>query len=284
MWLGVDRQSLYSGPYGYNGILVGAVLTTFLASTPLLWVYLIFGAAVSMVIMLAISNVLKTWGLSALTAPFVLTTIILLLATYNSPNLGISRLPHAALHDWSRPPGPPFRLAAFFPSVFTGVAQVFLVQNVATGVIFLLALAVSSVRAAAFALAASMVAVAVASQLGADSTLITAGLFGFSPAIAVGTVFNWPGLRVGLYAFIATVFAVLVQAALNVFVEPLGIPTLTAPFVLATWLFLLPIENFAQCQTQKLLEALYESEGRKFASKLPITPVLSQQLRCELRR
>jgi hypothetical protein len=134
---------------------------------------------------------------------------------------------------------------------FTGIAQVFLVQNVATGVIFLLALSVSSVRAAAFALAASMVAVAVASQLGADSTLITAGLFGFSPAIAVGTVFNWPGLRVGLYAFIATVFTVLVQAALNVFVEPLGIPTLTAPFVLATWLFLLPRENFAPVPNAK---------------------------------
>jgi urea transporter len=49
---------------------------------------------------------------------------------------------------------------------------------------------------------------------------------------------------------------VLVQAALNEFIEPFGIPTLTASFVLATWLFLLVRENLARCHPQRLPEAL----------------------------
>src|SRR6188768_1570078 len=61
MVLNVDKGALRSGLYGYNGILVGAGLTTFLGANPLLWAYLIFGAALSTIFMLAIANVLKTW-------------------------------------------------------------------------------------------------------------------------------------------------------------------------------------------------------------------------------
>ena len=46
-WLRVDEASLHSGLYGYNGILVGLALATFLAPGALLWVYVVLGAAVS---------------------------------------------------------------------------------------------------------------------------------------------------------------------------------------------------------------------------------------------
>jgi urea transporter len=41
------------------------------------------------------------------------------------------------------------------------------------------------------------------------------------------------------------VFTVVVQGAMNVALAPLGVPTLTAPFVLVTWLFLLPRSHFS---------------------------------------
>jgi urea transporter len=80
-WLRVDDASLNAGLYGFNAVLVGLALATFLAPGPLLWVYVILGAAVSVVVMLATTNVVKPWG-GALTFPFVLTTWLLLLATY----------------------------------------------------------------------------------------------------------------------------------------------------------------------------------------------------------
>ncbi len=59
-------------------------------------------------------------------------------------------------------------------------------------------------------------------------------------AVALGTVFNKPGLRVAAYAALGTVFTVVAQAAFNVALTPLAIPALTGPFVLVTWMFLLP--------------------------------------------
>ena len=91
-WLRVDRESLHSGLYGYNGVLVGLALATFLAPNTLLWVYVVLGAAVSVVVMLATTNVVKPWG-GALTFPFVLTTWLLLLATYGFSGLAGTALP-----------------------------------------------------------------------------------------------------------------------------------------------------------------------------------------------
>ena len=129
-----------------------------------------------------------------------------------------------------------------------GVSQVFLIGDPITGAIFILALAVSSVWAAGFAVVGTVVAFVVAAALGATTGDITAGLFGFSAvltAIALGSVFFHPGLRVTLFALLGIVFTVVAQGALDIVMSPMGIPTLTFPFVVVTWLFLLPQENMA---------------------------------------
>ena len=64
-------------------------------------------------------------------------------------------------------------------------------------------------------------------------------------AIALGSVFFRPSRPALAYAVAGTVFTVFVQAALNTALAPVGIPSLTAPFVFATWLFLLPKRQFA---------------------------------------
>jgi urea transporter len=76
---------------------------------------------------------------------------------------------------------------------------------------------------------------------------VAEGLYQFSAvltAIGLGSAFYSPNLRVILYAFLGTVFTVVAQGALNVALAPLGIPTLTFPFVIAAWLFLLPNIQF----------------------------------------
>ncbi len=113
-------------------------------------------------------------------------------------------------------------------------------------------LAVNSLAAAVFALAGAVLAVVTAHLLGAESELITGGLLGFSPvltAITLGTVFYRPSVRVAVYAALGTVFTVIAQSALNVALMPLAIPALTAPFVLVSWLFLLPRPCFEPAST-----------------------------------
>ena len=123
------------------------------------------------------------------------------------------------------------------------ISQVFLKASSIAAFLLLAGLAVNSLAAAAFAIRVRSWLCSTAHLFGAESDLITGGLLGFSPvltAIALGTVFYQPSWRVVVYTALATVFTVIVQSALNVALTPFAIPALTAPFVLVTWLFLLP--------------------------------------------
>jgi urea transporter len=243
-WLRVDAVSLSSGLYGYNGVLVGLALATFLAPEPLLWIYVALGAAVSVIAMLATARALKPRSVSALTFPFVAITWLLLLATYGFSGLTGAALPSgSAVVPLQSYEGNPLQFIDLVWGVFQSISQVFLKASGIAALLLLAGLAVNSLPAAAFALGGAILAVLTAHLFGAESELITGGLLGFSPvltAIALGTVFYQPSWRVAAYTALAAIFTVITQAALNAALMPFAIPALTAPFVLVTWLFLLP--------------------------------------------
>ncbi len=247
-WLRVDAADLGAGLYGYNAYLVGLAFGTFLSVSPLWWVYVALGGAVSVPATLGTANVFKTWGVAALTAPFVLTAWLFLLATYAFSAIEGSGLSMSAEITPIDPAAAnPLQFGDFVQGILKSIAQVFLKGSVLAALLLLVGLALNSLAAAAFAFGGAIVAVVTAHLLGAESDLITGGLMGFSPvltAIALGTIFYKPGARVVVYALVGTVFTVVVQGAMNVALTPFGIPTLTAPFVLASWLFLLPRQHF----------------------------------------
>ena len=247
-WLEVDRESLHAGLYGFNGVLVGLALATFLAPGPLLWAYVVLGAAVSVVAMRATVNAVKPWGIPALTFPFVLVTGLLRLATYGFSGLAGTALPSAGVvAPFESVAATRLGIGDFVQGVLHSISQVFLKGSGLAALLLLAGLAVSSIAAAAFALGGAILAVVTAHLLGAESDLISGGLLGFSPvltAIALGAVFHTPGVRVAAYAALGTAFTVVAQAAFNVALTPLAIPALTGPFVLVTWLFLLPKPPF----------------------------------------
>lgn len=241
--LGAPLEEVEEGLHGYNGILVGCALPVFLEGGPVCWMLIVLGAVFSTVIMMAVSRVFASWKVSAMTGPFVFATWFILLASYSFSGFDAVALPHPAL------PVLPHDAVAFFGpealvlSSLSGVSQVFLLDDPVTGMLFLVGLAVSSPSAALFGWCGSVVAMIAALLLGADGASVGAGLYQFSAvltAIGMGTTFYRPGWRVVLYTFLATVFTVVAQGALNVALAPLGIPTLTFPFVIAAWLFLLP--------------------------------------------
>ncbi|BCP51476.1 urea transporter [Kaistia sp. 32K] len=243
--LEADEATLQQGLFGFNGVLVGAAVPTFLADGAAMWFILVVGAAVSTVVMLAVSKVMKTWETPALTFPFVLTTWFLVLGAYSFGHLPIASmgppaLPHAVAATGAEPA---LTAVDLFVAWLKGPAQVFLINNPVSGVLVLVGLLISSPFAALFAALGAAVALAVSLVLGASLGSVTAGLYGFSAvltAVALGAVFYAPSLRVTLFALLGTIFTVLVQGALDAAIAPIGIPTFTAPFVFVTWLFLLP--------------------------------------------
>jgi len=247
-WLRVEQAALHAGLYGFNAYLIGLALPTFMAATPALWVYVVFGSAVSVVATLAMTNVFKTWNVSALTAPFVLVTWLLLLATNAFSGLQGSALPPSGeIVPIDPAAADPLRVVDFVSGILTSISQVFLKGSGVAAVLLLAGLAANSRAAAVFALVGAVVAVITAHLLGAESQLVTAGLLGFNPvltAIALGAVFYRPSVRVVAYTLVATVLSVIVQGTMIAALTPFGIPTLTAAFVLVTWLFLLPAQKF----------------------------------------
>ncbi|WP_327010479.1 urea transporter [Dactylosporangium sp. NBC_01737] len=248
--LRVDATSWRQGLFGFSPLLTGAALPTFLAAEPVLWAYVVLGAAVTTVVTLALSNVLNSWGVAALTFPFVLTSWFLLMGAYQFMRIGPGALSRPAL-----PAATPAELA-HVPVTFEflatgtlkGIAQVFLLDDWVSGAVILVALAVNSRAVALAAILGSAVGTALAIGLGADGTAIGKGIWGFNAvltALALGAVFYRPMPAVAVYTLLATITAVWVQAALTTVLAPYGIPTLTAPFVVATWLFLLPKRHFA---------------------------------------
>ena len=93
-----------------------------------------------------------------------------------------------------------------------------------------------------YAVIGNLVAVISAYYLGGEHTLIALGLYGYNAIltiIAVSTVFNNEHNRFTLLSGIfAACLTVPIAAGLSTFLLPYGLPALTMPFVLCTWLIL----------------------------------------------
>lgn len=241
--LGVHVEDGRDGLWGFNGILVGCAFPTFLAPVPLMWVSLVCCAMLTTWMRRGFNNVTVQFKINSLTFPFVFLTWIFLLSArvLTATPLADADSPALIIHiggqiDWS--------LAAFVTYWLKGISQVFLINDAITGLIFLAGLAVCSVWAAVYAAVSSALALLVAVSFAADPADVTAGLFGFSPVltgIAVGTTFYKVNWKSALWAAAAVVATVFIQAGMDTLMAPWGIPTLTAPFCIATWMFLLPL-------------------------------------------
>lgn len=237
-----DRTALRAGLFGYNGCLIGAALPTFLAMSTLLWVSITLGGLLSVIVTLALSRLLKPWKLAVLTAPFVFITWSLLLASYAFGHFSPARLPLAAMPSNASGHAGYLSFSEIVTGTLQGVSQVFLFCNVTSGVLLLLGLGITSRRAMALGFSGALLATLIAGGLGADPHSISAGMYAFSAvltAIALGSVFSRPGWRGLIYTLSGVIFTVVAQGTFNTLLAPLGIPSLTMPFVLVCWLLLL---------------------------------------------
>ena len=132
-------------------------------------------------------------------------------------------------------------IEAWYTAITKGIGEVMFADSVIVGILFLTGIAITSMRGAVMALLGAIVGVAVPVLLGADKTLITMGLYAFNPVLtmmAVGWVFLKPTAGSALLALLAGILTIICQAGLANFLAPIGLPTLTFPFVLVMWMFL----------------------------------------------
>ena len=207
-------DALIRGLYGFNGVLVGIAGAFFLQPSV---------ASLSLITMCIIGATLLTHALlrsslPGFTAPFVVTTWVMLAAA------SLFGIPTAELPE----------LLSGLPllsSTILGIGQVMFQGEVVTGLCFVLGLMLSSWRHAALALTGSAMGYLAILIPGVSEALVANGLYSFNPAltaIALGTsASRYPVLRVVTGIAFSVLFTHLFVLA--------DLPSLTAPFVLATW-------------------------------------------------
>lgn len=239
--LGFSEDDVDAGLYGFNGTLVGPCLFLFLENSPQLWLYVVLASALSSIVLAALMRILGPYKIPASTSPFVLTSWMFLVAVY-------------AFDSFSRgsilpPAGTPAVVTdamaipaeMWFTALTKGVAEVMFADSVIVGILFLTGIAIVSLRGALMAMGGTIIGVAFPILLGANQGMIEMGLYSFNPVLtmmAVGWVFLKPDGKSAALAVLAGFLTVICQAGLASFLAPIGLPTLTFPFVLVMWMFL----------------------------------------------
>ena len=238
--LGLDREQLRAGWFGFNGALVAIALLYFFESDARLWVYVLCASAATTVLMAALLRMLATCRLPALSAPFVFTMLCCVLASARWGTLQAT--PQLPVPGQGVSTQAVVSLGAVGEGIFNGVAQVFFQGNVVAGVVFTLGLLVSSRVAAVSAVLGSLAGLLVGWGMGASEPDLRVGAYGFNAALTAIVLCDLvlvPNAAAAAYALLAALATTAVYAAVAAAFQPWGLPPLTLPFVLVTWVFVL---------------------------------------------
>jgi len=216
--LNYEEAAIKNGLYGFNSALVGiAVLFYFELNAMTVFVLCVaaVGATVAM-------NILKK-RISAYTFPFVLVTW-----------MGISFL----LFIWGCQVLPGAEAASgrvdSMAALTHGFGQVMFQENIVTGILFLLGILVNSGLSAGYALYASGLGLAIGWLLSVPGATLNAGLMGYNGILCAIAL---AGTRRSDFVWVT--LAVLLSVMWQRGLAATGIITLTAPFVLSTWIVLI---------------------------------------------
>jgi urea transporter len=232
--LGFDRGEVSAGIYGFNSALVGIATFFFFRPTPL---------SVGLMLLGCIAAALLTrWmrrhvPFPTYTTPFVVTAWVLF---FLGRALGAGAADSAAAPLVANLATHPMATAAAH-----GISQVMFQASVWTGLLFLVGIAVNERLHAAWVLAAAVLGMLVASyHLSAGASAldperlvdraqfenIALGLYGYNATLAAVALSLWRR------SLIPPLLGILLSVPLTELVPLFGLPALTAPFVLATWL------------------------------------------------
>lgn len=236
---GGDEDSIDQGLYGFNSVLTGMALTLFL-SGPHRWMIALVGAAIVAILSAAMTHIMKGFSIPVLTFPFIILTWFFLLTSYRLKVFELSSdlVPQGLAHwkltiagdiNWSH-------------GMINGMGQIFFLDNLVSGIILFIGVFIAGLRLGIYAVLGNTVALIVSYFLGGEHNLIFSGLYGYNAIltiIAVSKVFNSDHHPLALFSgILAAALTVPITASVATWLLPFGVPALTMPFVLCTWLFL----------------------------------------------
>lgn len=211
------KQDIQNGLYGFNGALTGIAVFCFFEVNAMTFSALVLGAFLST----PLSHFLKKL-ISPFTAPFVLVTWFLIYSL-----LFLFQIP---LLSATAPTETHLQIASALGNSF---GQVMFQKNVITGILFVLAIFINNKLMAVYALFAAILGSLSGCVFGESVDHINSGLMGYN---AILCAIALCGKKRSDFLWITG--AIILSTFLNIVLAKTGIITLTAPFVLATWIIL----------------------------------------------
>ena len=239
-WFGYTKKEIHSGLAGFNSVLVAIALSIFMIMTWQTITVSLIAVIIAMPFAKAMQSVLKLVGLPELTMPFVVVTwmVLLMNSQFEFLKSTVKLLPLKQIDtiDLTQPLHP---IAAFF----NGISQIFLIENVISGILIIAAFFIASRWAGVFVLIANTLSLVFVYVLGSDIMALNHGLFGYNLILAIlalAVTFRqltfWNRY---IMFFLIIILTPMLYGAIATFFEPFGIPILTLPFIIVTWLLLL---------------------------------------------
>lgn len=219
---GYDARETRDGLHGFNGALAALAAFTFIADDATAMAVAILSATAAAWCHGSWARLLRSRGLGYYSSPCLLITWMWLPLMHQAPaHIGASVGISASASNTS---------IAWLPvahGLLAGIAQTSFATTPGAGLLILAGIAVSSMRSAAFALTGAALATASHWLIGADMASLDAGLLGFNGALTALALADCGALG----ALLGVLISVLLQQAAALH----GMPTMTAPFVIATW-------------------------------------------------
>ncbi|MDO9623952.1 MAG: urea transporter [Pseudomonas sp.] len=219
---GCAHADIDAGLYGYNGVLLGMLISLQFAWSALLPLLIIVSAGASSLLLSAwMQRMRKRQWLPAFTFPFVaLSWLLLWLAPALQLELALAIPGQAQPLDW---------LAGLI-AMARGLSQVIFLDQPLAGACLLLGLLLADRRAACWAVLGSAGGLALALHQGLPQHSALAGLYSYNAALAAIALSQVH--RQAWAPLLGIVLALLLQPGFTT----LDLPPLTMPFILACWL------------------------------------------------
>ena len=254
--LRIDNRLVRDGLFGFNGALTAIAMVAFSSRefahgdlpSALLILYVGLAAGFSTILARAFAFMIRNDRVPGLNFPYCVATMLLLGALAQFSGLGAGTVGHAlplSLHPATGTQV--YASDTWLYGIGTGISQIFLQDNWLTGIVVIAAIAVNSPIAAAAVVAGSAIAAAVGCFLGVSEVFIRSGLLGYNAALtalALGGFFVLLDRAGAIYAALGVVLTACVSVGLATVLAPSGLPVLTLPFVIVTWLMLLGAKGF----------------------------------------
>ncbi|GEJ44700.1 urea transporter [Chryseobacterium sp. ON_d1] len=236
MKLKYNPSEINAGFYGFSAALVGVALAFLFQTTVLIWILILLGGALAAVI----QHFFIQKEIPVFTFPFIIITWVLVFAlrhfTHIPPSVMLSSEVVPTEYD-------------DFLTCTNGFGEVIFQGGVLSGMIFFLAVFISSPVAALYGLVASILGAGLSQLNGEPIKEIHMGLFGFN-AVLSAIVFSGVRKTDGLWVLIAVLITIAIDDFLidNHCLDIVG-GVFTFPFVAGTWITLLIQKVFLKAKS-----------------------------------